>query len=47
MEFNYKWMIGQLRADVSLSKDCLHLVILGDEGFLELLEGEIEAVALG
>ena len=34
-------MVGERAANISLSKDSLHLVILGDVRFLELLQGEL------
>ena len=45
MEFDDIVMIGELTANISLSKDSLHLVILGDVRFLKLLQRKLLARA--
>lgn len=41
MELDDIVMVGERAANISLSKDGLHLVILGDVRFFELLQGEL------
>ena len=43
MEFDDIVMVGERAANITLSKDSLHLVILGDVRLLELLQGKLLA----